>query len=123
MVRAHPFTTFVGREPALREVRDLLGTSRLVTITGTGGIGKTRLAVELLDRTARAFPGGTALVELAALGDGSEVASATATALAVPDQSTRPVPEQIARHLSGRRTLLVVDNCEHVLEAASELVS
>ena len=120
---SHPLTTFVGREAALREVRDLLGPSRLVTITGTGGIGKTRLAVELLDRTVRAFPGGTALVELAALGDGSEVASATATALAVPDQSTRPVPEQIARHLAGRRTLLVVDNCEHVLEAASDLVS
>lgn len=123
MDRTRPITSFVGREPALREVRELLGSSRLVTITGTGGIGKTRLATELLDRASRAFPGGTTLVELAALGDGSEVASATATALAVPEQSTRPAPEQIARHLAGRRTLMVIDNCEHVLDAAAELVS
>lgn len=123
MTPLHVLTTFVGREQALREVRDLLGSARLVTITGTGGIGKTRLAVELLARAARAFPDGVAVVELAALGDGAEVASATATALAVTDQSTRPVPEQIARHLAGRRILLLVDNCEHVLEATSDLLS
>jgi predicted ATPase/DNA-binding CsgD family transcriptional regulator len=123
MTPSHPHTTFVGREHALREVRDLLGSARLVTITGTGGIGKTRLAVELLARAARAFPDGVAVVELAALGDGAEVASATATALAVTDQSNRPVTEQIARHLAGRRILLLVDNCEHVLEATSDLLS
>ena len=122
MDRPNPITSFVGRELALHEVRDLVGSSRLVTITGTGGIGKTRLALELGGRVARAFPDGVAVVELAAVGDGAEVASATAAALAVPDQSTRPAPEQIARHLAGRRTLLVVDNCEHVLDAASDLI-
>jgi len=123
MTPTHALTAFVGREQALREVRELLGSARLVTITGTGGIGKTRLAVELLARAAKAFPDGVSIVELAALGDGAEVASATATALAVTDQSTRPVHEQIARHLDGRRILLLVDNCEHVLEATSDLLS
>ncbi|KRB75104.1 hypothetical protein ASE01_17245 [Nocardioides sp. Root190] len=123
MTSSHSLTTFVGRDQELREVRDLLGAARLVTITGTGGIGKTRLAAEILARAARAFPDGVAVVELAALGDGAEVASATATALAVTDQSTRPVPEQIARHLMGRRLLLLVDNCEHVLGAAAELLA
>lgn len=123
MTPARPITSFVGRESAIREVRELLGSSRLVTITGTGGIGKTRLAVELAARAARAFPDGVFVVELASVNDGAEVASATAAALAVPDQSTRSAAEQIVRHLAGRRTLVVVDNCEHVLEAAAELVA
>lgn len=122
MTRAAPRTSFVGRDSALREVRDLVGGSRLVTITGTGGIGKTRLALELGRRAAKAFPDGVTIVELAPVADASQVASAVAAALSVSDQSTRPVPEQIALHLEGQRTLLVVDNCEHVLDASADLV-
>lgn len=116
-------TSFVGREHSLRETRALLGDARLVTVTGPGGIGKTRLAREVLARAAPAFADGVAVVELADLERGDEVAPAVASALAVPDQSTRSALDQIVRHLSGRRTLLLVDNCEHVLDAAADLLA
>ncbi|KRE39235.1 hypothetical protein ASG73_02530 [Janibacter sp. Soil728] len=116
-------TSFIGREQSLRETRALLGDARLVTVTGPGGIGKTRLAREALARAASAFPDGVAVVELADLEVGSEVAPAVASALAVPDQSTRAPVDQIVRHLTGRRTLLLVDNCEHVLDAAADLLA
>ncbi len=115
-------TSFVGRFDALSEAQDLLGRSRLVTLTGTGGVGKTRLALELADRTTRAFPDGVTVVELATLDVGAEVAAATAAALGVPDQSTRRPVDRVVRHLAGREMLLVVDNCEHVLDAAAALV-
>lgn len=123
MTRPKPMTRFIGREQSLRETRALLGTARLVTVTGPGGIGKTRLARTVLDRAAPAFPDGATVVELADLEDGQEVAPAVASALAVPDQSTRSAVDQIVRHLTGRRTLLLVDNCEHVLEHVSRLVT
>lgn len=122
MSRAHPMTSFIGRERDLREARELLGRARLVTVTGAGGVGKTRLAFELAERAARAFPDGVRVVELAPLEDGEEVAATVASALAVADQSTRTPLEQVTRHLAGRRTLLVVDNCEHVLAEAAALV-
>jgi len=115
-------TTFIGRERVLREARDLLGASRLVTVTGAGGIGKTRLATELVERVDRAYADGVTVVELAAVEDGADVAAAVAAALAVPDQSTRSAADQIARHLAGRRTLLMVDNCEHLLAEVAELL-
>jgi predicted ATPase/DNA-binding CsgD family transcriptional regulator len=123
MGRPPPMTSFVGRDSTLRRVRDLLGVARLVTVTGTGGIGKTRLALEIAHRSARAFPDGVAVAELAALDDGDEVAPTVAEALAVPDQSTRSATEQVVRHLAGRRVLLVLDNCEHVLDAVADLLT
>ncbi|MEN3123426.1 LuxR C-terminal-related transcriptional regulator [Janibacter sp. LM] len=122
MTRVRPMTSFIGRERSLRATRAMLGESRLVTVTGPGGIGKTRLAREALARAAAAFPEGTAVVELADLQEDGEVASAVASALAVPDQSARSPVDQIVRHLSGRRTLLLVDNCEHVLDATADLL-
>lgn len=116
-------TTFIGREQALRDVRGLLGAARLVTVTGPGGMGKTRLATEVARRSARAFADGVAVVELAALDDESEVAPAVAAALGVKDQSTRAPVEQIIRHLEGRRVLLMVDNCEHVVDAVAHLLT
>lgn len=123
MTRTQPMTSFIGREQSLRETRAMLGDARLVTVTGPGGIGKTRLARELVRRVERAFPDGVAVVELATLEDGREIAPAVASALTVPDQSTRTATEQIVRHLAGRRTLLLVDNCEHVLEATADLLA
>ncbi|MFX4286614.1 ATP-binding protein [Janibacter sp. G349] len=123
MTRTQPMTRFIGREESLQRTRALLGSARLVTVTGPGGIGKTRLAREVVARAAPAYPDGVAVVELADLEDGGEVAPAVASALAVPDQSTRSARDQIVRHLTGRRTLLLVDNCEHVLEAAGDLLA
>lgn len=116
-------TSFIGREESLQDVRDLLGTARLITITGPGGIGKTRLALEVADRASRAFADGAAVVELAALEDGLEVASAVAVALGVKHQSADSPAEHIIQYLVGRRVLLVVDNCEHVVDAVAELLS
>lgn len=119
----HPLTSFVGRERALREVRDLLGAARLVTVTGPGGIGKTRLATELAARLASAFRDGVHVVALASLDARADVAAAVASALAVPDQSNSPAVQRIARHMKGKRTLVVIDNCEHVLRSVSDLVT
>ncbi|KRC46444.1 MULTISPECIES: ATP-binding protein [unclassified Nocardioides] len=122
MTQGRPLTAFIGRERALREARDLIGEARLVTVTGPGGIGKTRLAYELAARVDRAFPGAH-VVELAALDARADVATAVAAALSVPDQSNTPPLRQVARHLDGARTLLVVDNCEHLLDSAAATIA
>ncbi|NUW43516.1 AfsR/SARP family transcriptional regulator [Nonomuraea rhodomycinica] len=112
----------VGRGDELAAVRDLLAASRLVTLTGPGGVGKTRLALE----AARArtgpeeFPDGVWLVELAGAGD---VAEAVAAVLGVRDDGAGPLPPRLARALAGKRALLVLDNCEHVVADAAGLVA
>ncbi|MEU1180084.1 LuxR C-terminal-related transcriptional regulator [Streptomyces sp. NPDC005820] len=115
------FTSFVGRQREMAEVRRLLGSARLVTLTGAGGVGKTRLALEAAAASARAFPGGVWLVDLAPVRDPAVVAEAAAVTLGVVDQGTRPVPELLAAHVSGRRLLMVLDNCEHQVEACAQL--
>ncbi len=86
-----------------------------MTLTGVGGVGKTRLALEVAGQLR--FPDGVWLVELAAVEDGSQVAQTVASMLGVVDQSTRPPLDKVADHLAGRRALLVLDNCEHLLAA------
>ncbi|MFI9836257.1 ATP-binding protein [Nonomuraea sp. NPDC051941] len=115
------FTSFVGRQREMAEVRRLLGSARLVTLTGTGGVGKTRLALAAAAASARAFPGGVWLVDLAPVRDPALVAEAAAVALGVVDQGTRPVLELLAAHVSERRLLMVLDNCEHLVEACAQL--
>ncbi len=122
MAHGHSLTSFVGRERGLAEVRDLLGAARLLTVTGPGGIGKTRLVFELATRVDRAFADGVHVVDLASLDDRADVAAAIAAALAVPDQSNTPPVLQVARHLAGTRSLLVLDNCEHVLGSATRTI-
>ncbi|MGW1786125.1 ATP-binding protein [Streptomyces sp. NPDC002143] len=116
------FTSFVGRRREIAQIRRLLGTARLVTLTGVGGVGKTRLALEAAAGSRKAFEDGAWLVDLAPVQDPSTLASVTATALGVPDIGTRPVLDQLASHLAGRRALIVMDNCEHVFDACAELV-
>ncbi len=114
-------TSFVGRGRELGQVKELLSRTRLLTLVGAGGVGKTRLATRVAARTARAFPGGVWLVELADVRDGTLVTGAVAQALAVHEQSGRPLRDTVVDRLDGPGALLVLDNCEQVLEAAAEV--
>jgi predicted ATPase/DNA-binding SARP family transcriptional activator len=114
-------TSFVGREQALADAKILLGRSRLMTLTGTGGSGKTRLALRLARDVLEAYPGGVWLVELAALSDPPFVPKAVAATLQVQEPGGDLVAVLIG-HLRARGALLLVlDNCEHVLAACAEL--
>lgn len=119
----HPITSFVGREREMVEVKRLLAMSRLLTITGFGGCGKTRLSLEVARELAGAYPDGVWLVELASLSDPELLPQAIAGALSVSEQSDRPVSDTLVEVLRDRRTLLVLDNCEHLTPACAELAS
>jgi predicted ATPase/DNA-binding winged helix-turn-helix (wHTH) protein len=112
-------TMFVGRQPALAQVRELLRRSRMVTLTGAGGIGKTRLSLEAAGQLVDAFPDGVWLVELASLADGALVPQAIAQALGARGEGDTPPMVLIESRLRARRALLVLDNCEHVLDEAA----
>ncbi|MGW0945444.1 ATP-binding protein [Streptomyces sp. NPDC002623] len=116
-------TSFVGRRRELAELRRLLRTTRLLTLTGMGGIGKTRLALETVAGREKSYPGGVWLVDLAPVHDTTAVPSAVTNALGLPDPGARPVVEQLIGHLSGRRALIVLDNCEHLVDACAQLVT
>jgi predicted ATPase len=115
-------TSFVGRDVEVDELVGLVRAHRLVTLTGVGGVGKTRLAVQVAAELVPDFGDGIWLLELAPVGDPAAVPDAAATALGVTQQPGRTVSESVAEALVGRRLLIVVDNCEHVLDAAADLV-
>jgi predicted ATPase/class 3 adenylate cyclase len=115
-------TSFVGRQAAVAELAGLVGAHRLVTLTGAGGVGNTRLAVQVAAELAGVLGDGVWLVELAPVGDPAAVADAVAAALGVTARAGRSVADSVAVALSGRHMLVVLDNCEHVLEAAAEVV-
>jgi predicted ATPase/class 3 adenylate cyclase/DNA-binding CsgD family transcriptional regulator len=118
---ARPLTTFVGRTGERAKVQDLLARHRLLTLTGPGGSGKTRLATEAARELADRFDAGARLVELAPLADPEQVPGAVATALGVREQPGLSVLDSLTGALAGRHVLLVLDNCEHVLDAAGDL--
>ncbi|MGN9840746.1 BTAD domain-containing putative transcriptional regulator [Nonomuraea sp. H19] len=113
-----PLTDLIGRDAELAEVRGLPATSRLVTLTGPGGVGKTRLA--LAAARDLAFPDGVWLVELAGA---VNVAEAVAAVLGVRDDATVPLLPRLAGAMAAKRMLLVLDNCEHLVTQAAELVA
>jgi predicted ATPase/DNA-binding CsgD family transcriptional regulator len=115
-------TTFIGREREIAEVTRLLTTTRLLTLTGAGGCGKTRLALQVAAALVDAYPNGVWFVELAALADPALVPRTTAAVFGVPETGTRPVLDSLMAWLGPRRILMVLDNCEHVVTAAAELV-
>jgi non-specific serine/threonine protein kinase len=114
-------TSFIGRDEAVREVAGLLGESRLVTVTGPGGAGKTRLAGEAAKQVAVRFADGVWLAELAAVQDADQVAAVVALAVGVRPQPGVPAAEALAGVLARQQLLLVLDNCEHVIGAAAAL--
>ncbi|MGW0842853.1 ATP-binding protein [Streptomyces sp. NPDC002787] len=116
------FTTFVGRRADMAEIRRRLGAARLLTLTGVGGVGKTRLALEVAAAAHKGFADGVWLVDLAPVREPAAVAGVTATALGIPDLSARPVVEQLVDHLAERQCLIVLDNCEHLVDACAGLV-
>jgi non-specific serine/threonine protein kinase len=127
-----PLTSFIGRRRELADLRALLrpahGTAacRLLTLTGPGGSGKTRLALQLADDlldAPGAYPDGVWLVELASLADPALAPKAVAQALGVQEEGTRPLAETLAAYLKTRRLLLLLDNCEHLLDACAELAA
>jgi predicted ATPase/DNA-binding CsgD family transcriptional regulator len=114
-------TSFIGRAGALREVAELLAQYRLVTVTGPGGAGKTRLADQVARQVADRFIDGAWLAELAPVRDPAQTEAAVAAALGIPEQPGVPATEALARALAGQQLLLVLDNCEHVTGAAARL--
>ena len=118
---AHPLTTFVGRRDALEALEREIASARLVTMHGPGGMGKTRLATELAWRSLDAFPDGVWFVELAPTSDPALVAAAVAGAMGVREEPARSLAAAIAGAVGDRRVLVVLDNCEHVVEASADL--
>ncbi|ELP66875.1 ATP-binding protein [Streptomyces turgidiscabies] len=118
-----PGTSFVGRRHELTRARRLLTATRLLTLTGPGGVGKTRLAGRVAEGAVRRIPDGVRLVPLAAVRDGALVPHAVADALGIRDETGRAPLDAVVEHLRGRRLLLVLDNCEHLADACASLVA
>jgi predicted ATPase len=115
-------TSLIGRESEVAEIEAAVRSHRLVTLTGVGGVGKTRLAMEAAGQLAGEFPDGVWVFELAAVTDPAAIPDAVAAVLGITQQSGSTVSESIAAALQGRVRLLVIDNCEHVLDAAADLI-
>ena len=114
-------TSFVGRDHELAEIERLLTSTRLLTLTGAGGCGKTRLALQVAAALLPRFTDGVWVVELAPLSEPSLVTLAVATVLGVREGSTRSLRDSVLEHLRHRHILLVLDNCEHLIDACAEL--
>ena len=117
-----PTTSLIGREQILGDLMELVRAHRLVTLTGVGGVGKTRLSVEVGTSLADEHPDGVWMVELAPLTDPTAVPDAIATTLGITPKAGTPLLETLADALSGRRALIVLDNCEHVVDVVAETV-
>src|SRR6266403_2981132 len=118
----YQLTSFVGRVQEIAQLEELVTANRLVTLTGAGGAGKTRLAIEVANPLVEAFADGVWLVELAALSDPRLVPKAVAQALEVKEQPARPVLETLGDYLASKKLLLVLDNAEHLLEGCVQFV-
>ena len=115
-------SSFVGRETELRNLKRDLALTRLLTLTGAGGCGKTRLALEVARDLVGAYPDGVWFVELASLSEGALVAHAVASILGVQEQSGRSLTDTLVDFLRAKRALLVLDNCEHLVDAVARFV-
>lgn len=118
-----PSTSFVGREKEIREIGEALSQSRLVTLLGPGGIGKTRLSIHSADQVKADFPGGIWLVELAALNSGERIPQAIAEVLSVRESCDEPLIDAVVARLKPLKTLLLLDNCEHLSDAVAGMAA
>jgi predicted ATPase/class 3 adenylate cyclase len=118
-----PTSTFVGRRTESSDVKSLLERHRLVTLTGPGGTGKTRLAIQIGRELLSLHPDGVWFVELAGLGPGASVAAAVADAVGLREHADGDFEQTVADHLQDRRCLVILDNCEHLLSAVARLAS
>jgi non-specific serine/threonine protein kinase len=116
-------TRFIGREHEIAEIRPLIARERLVTLTGAGGAGKTRLALQVAEGIAGDFPHGVWMIELAPLGDPDLIPHAIASTLGVRQESGRTVVDALIEYLRPRTALLLLDNCEHLIAACAAIVS
>jgi predicted ATPase/class 3 adenylate cyclase len=114
-------TSFIGRERELEEVARLLAGTRLLTLTGVGGLGKTRLSLRAAGDVLDDYPDGVWFVELAALTDPARVAQAVASTIGIKEEAGRPVVEALVKYVRDRRVLVILDNCEHLVQACAEL--
>jgi predicted ATPase len=117
------FSSFIGRVQDSAEIARLLATSRLVTLTGAGGCGKTRLSAHVARAVADRFADGVWYIPLASLSDLALVPQAVATVLGLPEQPDRPLADTLAEYLRPKQGLLVLDNCEHLIDACAHLVT
>ncbi|MFC9834310.1 protein kinase [Rhodococcus sp. NPDC127530] len=115
-------TSFVGRRSELTDTKAMLSDSHLVTLTGIGGVGKTRLALRVAENMRREFVDGVWLVELGELSDGTSLSDVVAAALGLREQAGTPLHEVLLEFLASRELLLVLDNCEQIVDAAARLV-
>jgi len=114
-------TSFVGRRRELADLKRKLSSARLVSLVGPGGVGKTRLAIRAAAEVSRSFPGGAWLVELADVRDPALVGNAVMAAMDLRDQAAAAPSALLAAYLEDKQLLLVVDNCEQVLDAAARM--
>jgi non-specific serine/threonine protein kinase len=115
-------SSFVGREQELSDIRRLLGTTRVLTLTGAGGVGKTRLAVRAAERVGSEYAHGVWYVDLAPLATGALLPNVVAAAIGVREQPRRTIVDALIRRLAARRVLLVLDNAEHLIRACADLL-
>jgi hypothetical protein len=115
-------TSLIGRESEVDAIKTAVRSHRLVTLTGVGGVGKTRLALEIATQLADEFPDGVWVFELAAVTDPASVPDAVAAVLGITRQPGKTVSESVAAALEGRSRLLVFDNCEHILDPAADMI-
>ncbi|MFZ3348923.1 ATP-binding protein, partial [Mycobacterium sp.] len=116
-------TSFVGRDAQIKDVRQILADNRLVTLTGAGGVGKTRLAIQTAGQLSGEFGDGVWCVDLAPITDPELVPLTVARAFGLPDQPGRSSMDTLIRFVADRQMLVVLDNCEHLLDASAELVA
>ena len=116
-------TSFIGRERELTDVKNQLRNTRLLTLFGAGGLGKTRLSLQVATEVLDDYPDGVWFVDLAPMTDERLVAQAVASVLGVKEEAGRPVIEALVKYVSDRNLLLILDNCEHLLRACAELAT